>query len=71
MTPMAYALPVVPADEASPPDAGGVPEPTSSTRAPGVAATTAPAAPVPTPTQTRAAGREAFTGADVTASCGA
>lgn len=69
---MAQDLPVVPADEASPPDAGGVPEPAPSTPAtPGASATTAPAAPVPTPAQTRSAGRESFTGADVTATCDA
>lgn len=69
---MAQDLPVVPADEASPPDAGGVPEPAPSTPAtPGASATTAPADPVPTPAQTRSAGRESFTGADVTATCDA
>ncbi|MFI2752260.1 LCP family protein [Cellulomonas sp. P22] len=71
---MAQDLPVVPADETAPPPATDVaPAPATTSTSPALGTspspTTAPVAPVPVPTQTRSAGREPFTGADVTATC--
>lgn len=69
---MAQDSPIVPAPEAPDDDAPPAGEPAAGAPAdPATGAATAPAAAAtePAPSQTRTAGREPFTGADVTATC--
>lgn len=76
---MAQDLPIVPVQDVSAapaPDAAPVTTPptapgTAATAGPTTAATGQPTTAAPAPARTRAAGREPFTGADVTAACGA
>lgn len=77
---MAQDLPIVPVKDVAPAPGADTAPVTTPPAAPGTAATAEPTTAAttgqpttaaPAPAQTRAAGREPFTGADVTATCGA